>query len=270
MMRAAFCGAVLALVLSAPAVAATPSYAVIDLGVQQSGEGLLWRGIVGTPAPGSYPIPSGAIGTLYASNSVATVGTVTRSDTEIDAALWTVDSKGNLVFTNIGVLPGGVGVGRFPFAAAYGVNKVGDVVGVTDTPYTVNTSNGTRGTTHAFLWNSETVRDLGTMRDLGSIAGNGYFSQAEGVNDSREIVGWTNTISSVTGETLQRAFIYINGTMLNLTFYLVGGPTVLLSDATAIDCQGNISAIGTPASGGSGWPHTYLLIRQGAQRTCAN
>ena len=54
------------------------------------------------------------------------------------------------------------------------------------------------------------------------------------------------------------------GTMYNLTFYLVGGPTVLLSEATAIDCQGNISAIGTPASGGS--THTYLLVRQGAPR----
>ena len=53
--------------------------------------------------------------------------------------------------------------------------------------------------------------------------------------------------------------------MYNLTFYLVGGPTVLLSDATAIDCQGNISAIGTPAAGGS--THTYLLVRQGTPRT---
>jgi hypothetical protein len=55
--------------------------------------------------------------------------------------------------------------------------------------------------------------------------------------------------------------------MYNLTFYLVGGPTVLLSDASAIDCQGNISAIGTPATGGSGRPHSYLLVRQGAPRT---
>lgn len=263
MMRAFCCGAVVALVLSAPAVAATPSYAVIDLGIQQSGEGLPWQGIVGTPASAFYPVPSGATGTLYASNSVATVGVVNQSGQEFDAALWTADSRGNLVFTNIGILPGGVGVGRPPSAIAYGVNKVGDVVGVTDTPYAANVSNA-QSASHAFLWNS------GTMRDLGSIAGNGYFSQAEGVNDSREIVGWTDTISSATGETLRRAFVYIDGTMFNLTFYLVDGPTVLLSDATAIDCQGNISAIGKPASGGSGWPHTYLLIRQGAKRTCAS
>jgi len=264
MMRAFSGGAVLALVLSAPAVAATPSYAVIDLGVQQSGEGLPWRGIVGNPAPGSYPVPTGEIGTIYASNSIATVGTVSQPGQETDAALWTQDSNGHLVFTDIGILPGGAEPGEPPFAAAYGANKVGEVVGVSDTPYAVSIPNSTRNASHAFLWNS------GTMTDLGTIAGNGYFSQAEGVNDSREIVGWTNTISGVTGETLQRAFVYINGTMFNLTFYLVGGPTVLLSDATAIDCQGNISAIGTPASGGSGWPHTYLLIRQGAQRTCAN
>jgi len=104
------------------------------------------------------------------------------------------------------------------------------------------------------------------MTDLGAIAGNSYSSSAEGVNDSREVVGWTTTISSVNGSVLQRAFIWTGGTMYNLTFYLVGGPTVLLSEATAIDCQGNISAIGAPASGVNG-AHTYLLVRQGAPRT---
>ena len=104
------------------------------------------------------------------------------------------------------------------------------------------------------------------MKDLGAIAGNDYSSSAEGVNDSEEIVGWTNTISNIDGGVLRRAFVWISGTMYNVTFDLVGGPTVLLSDATAIDCQGNISAIGTPAVSGGG-THTYLLVRQGAART---
>lgn len=103
------------------------------------------------------------------------------------------------------------------------------------------------------------------MTDLEAIAGNDYPSSAEGVNDHQEIVGWTTTLSSATGQTLRRAFVWAGGTMYNLTFYLVGGPTVLLSEATAIDCQGNISAVGTPASGGG--THTYLLVRQGTART---
>ena len=56
--------------------------------------------------------------------------------------------------------------------------------------------------------------------------------------------------------------------MYNLTFYLVGGPTVLLSEAMAIDCQGNIAAVGVPAAGGS--EHSYLLLRQGTRRNCPN
>ncbi len=82
-------------------------------------------------------------------------------------------------------------------------------------------------------------------------------------------MGSTQTISSTNQSVLQRAFLYTNGIMYNLTFYLVGGPTALLTDALWIDCQGNIAAIGTPASGGN--THSYLLIRQGAARTnCPN
>ena len=51
------------------------------------------------------------------------------------------------------------------------------------------------------------------------------------MNDSHEVVGGTETISNVTGELLNRAFVYIDGTMYNLTFYLVGGPKVLLTRA---------------------------------------
>ena len=84
-------------------------------------------------------------------------------------------------------------------------------------------------------------------------------------HNSREVVGWTQTISSTTGQVLQRAFIYTGDTMYNLTFYLAGGPTVLLSDAYGIDCQGNIAATGVAASGGT--QHNYLLVRQGTART---
>jgi uncharacterized membrane protein len=108
----------------------------------------------------------------------------------------------------------------------------------------------------------------GVMTDLGSIAGINYYSEANSINDSHEIVGATNTISSIDKSVLFRAFLYTNGTMYNLTFYLVGGPTALLTNALWIDCQGNIAAVGTPAPGGN--THAYLLVRQGAARTCPN
>jgi len=251
--------------LCVSAMAATPpQYAVIDLGIQQAGEGLLWRGRLGTPAPFTYPVPQGGAGVIFASNDFADVGMITNADGNdgTHAAMWRHrNATATVDLTDIGVLPGGNAFG-LPLAVANGVNLVGDVVGVSNAPYPSESPGTTGQTQHAFLWNN------GVMKDLGTIAGNGYFSSAEGVNDSHEIVGWTNTISNATGLPLQRAFIYIGGTMYNLTFYLVGGPTVLLSEASAIDCQGNISAVGTPASGGSGKPHNYLLIRQGSARAC--
>jgi hypothetical protein len=167
------------------------------------------------------------------------------------------------MIADLGVLPGSAAVAGpgQPTSTALSFNNSGDVVGYSTSAYSSSLSSTPQAATHAVYWNGDIIKDLG------AIAGNGYNSSAEGLNDSNEIVGSTTTISSITNEPLTRAFIYIDGTMSNLTFYLVGGPQELLSDATAIDCQGNISAVGTPAAGGS--THTYLLLRQGAPRSCS-
>jgi probable HAF family extracellular repeat protein len=212
---------------------------------------------VATPAPSNYPTLGGSA-SVYSSNSVAAVGISHFSGAGADAVRW-VTSNGTVTLTDLGVLPGAGSPGGRPSSVAYGLNLVGDIVGQSDTHYLSNIVNSTQTVPHAFLWNS------GVMTDLGTIAGENYTSAANGVNDSHEIVGVTNTISSASGQILNRAFVHIGGTMYNLTFFLVGGPTALLSDATAIDCQGNISAVGTPAAGGS--THTYLLVRQGTART---
>jgi len=239
------------------ATAASPSYAVIDLGVQLGGEGLMWQGQVSTLTPAGYPQLPGASGSIFSSNSRYAVGSSRFGDDETHATRWNIANPAARTVTDLGVL--GLSPGSPPFSQAYGVNQEGEVVGVTNTenilgPNTMQTAS------HGFFW-----RD-GVMNDLGAIAGPGYFSSAEGINDSHEIVGWTSTISSITGEVLKRAFVYIGGTTYNLTFFLVGGPTVLLSDAVSIDCQGNIAALGTPAGGSR--MHSYLLVRQGAARTC--
>jgi hypothetical protein len=257
------------LFLSATAEAAAPSYAVIDLGVQQAGEGLPWQGLVSTPAPSYYPELRGGVGFTFASNNVAVVGFTCFDERFTDefgchATKWDIDAQGNVTNpTDLGQLPGASSIGAPPSAEAHGLNRVGDVVGVSDSMYMCpHAFCGSGSIRHGFLWHN------GVMTDLGAIAGNEYDSVANSVNDSHEIVGWTSTISKVTGQTLRRAFVYINGTMYNLTFYLVGGPTVLLSEAMAIDCQGNIAAVGVPAAGGS--EHSYLLLRQGTPRNCLN
>jgi uncharacterized membrane protein len=257
------------LCFGAAAEAAAPSYAVIDLGVQQAGEGLRWQGLVSTPAPIYYPELRGGVGFTFASNNVAVVGFTCFDERLSDqsgchATKWGIDAQGDVTTpTDLGQLPNATRIGGPTSAEAHGLNRNGDVVGVSDSMFQCpHAFCGEGSIVHGFLWRN------GVMTDLGAIAGNEYNSVANSVNDSHEIVGWTNTISKVTGRSLKRAFVYIGGTMYNLTFYLVGGPTVLLSEAIAIDCQGNIAAVGVPASGGS--ERSYLLLRQGTPRKCLN
>jgi hypothetical protein len=247
------------------AMGAPSQYTVIDLGLQDSGEGLLWApaGLFQpcTQVPPGDPTLGGK-SCILAFNSVALVGFSVVPGAGAHAVMWTSSPDGKSeTLTDLGLLPDAqqASNGTGPNSYAFGLNRVRGVVGQSDTGYPSATPPAGGFAAHGFLWHS------GVMTDLGAIAGNDYSSSAESVNDSQEIVGWTNTLSSATGQVLRRAFVWVGGTMYNLTFDLVGGPTVLLSEATAIDCQGNISAIGTPASGGA--TRSYLLVRQGAART---
>lgn len=238
------------------AFAAAPQYSIIDLGVLEPGQGLLWRGLVATQKFGAPGL--GGDNWVYATNSVAEVGTSATPHEGVHAARWVTNTSGT-TFTDLGLLPNANQYDRYPSSFAYGLNLKGDVVGQSDSQYLGPVSGHAA---HGFIWSN------GVMTDLGSIAGNGYDSAAYAVNDSREIVGWTATISNVDGGVLRRAFVDIGGTMYNVTFYVVGGPTVLLEEAWGIDCQGNISAIGYPAPATSPHHiHGYLLLRQGQARS---
>ena len=243
---------------------AAPQFALIDLGPTTiAGSGLPWQARQSTPAPSSWPSTGGnacSANYIYVEYGSVAVGSTCQAGMAEHAAKWT-NSAGTITLTDLGVLPGAIsGTVGGPDSEAWGFNNVGDIVGGSYS--SSGSSHAPYVAQHAFLYNS------GGMTDLGVIAGPEYNSLAEAVNDSHEIVGTTNTLSSADGSVLSRAFLYTNGTMYNLTFYLVGGPTVLLSDAYWIDCQGHIAAVGTPASGGN--THSYLLVRQGAARACQN
>ncbi len=257
-----------ALPLCATATAqTTPLYAVTDLGpTTLPGAGLLWQ--PRQPpllAPSNWPSSGGThclSGTpynyIYAEYGAVAVGATCVAPIGEHAAKWTI-SGSTVTLTDLGTLPGALPDVDGIHAAALGFNSVGDIVGYSDSTSGTYHPGSPYVAEHAFLYNN------GSWTDLGAIAGPEYGSNAEAVNDSHEIVGNTNTVSTATGAVLTRAFVYIGGTMYNLTFYLVGGPTVLLSDAYWIDCQGNIAAVGTPAARGN--THSYLLVRQGAART---
>jgi probable HAF family extracellular repeat protein len=270
MLRSSFGALLVALAFCSSAFGqTTPQFSLVDLGpITVAGAGLHWQAIQATPNT-SIPSEASAQGAacygtttneIYAEYGGEIVGSTCLTTQNSNAAMWAFGPGQFPTLTDLGVLPGALGtVGTGgPSSIAIAFNGEGDIVGVSDTKYKLAGA-ASQQAQHAFLYNN------GVMTDLGAIAGQTYNSAASSVDDSHEIVGSTNTISSVNGSVLSRAFLYTNGTMYNLTFYLAGGPTALLSDALWIDCQGNIAAVGTPASGGT--THSYLLIRQGAART---
>lgn len=265
-MKRSYLGALLfALPFCATAMAQTaPSYQVIDLGeAEYTGKGMVWADRptqTNSNWPSSAPCVGGrtnvyATPILYTINSLQiATGAACTANLTTHAGYWTWNPETPVTYTDVGTLPGA----QEDYSFAYGANESGDVVGDSQTAYT--TPFGSTAY-HAFLWNG------GHMTDLGAIAGNNYNSQANAVNDSHEVIGTTQAISSITGGILERVFLYTSGKMYNLSFYETGGATALLSSAKWIDCQGNIAASGFPATGAQVL-HSYLLIRQGATRNC--
>jgi probable HAF family extracellular repeat protein len=150
---------------------------------------------------------------------------------------------------------------------AYGLNNQDEVVGLSTTAIAARNSQGQPCAncgvaSHAFLWRA------GKMIDLGNLAGiAGWDSKADAINDQGEIVGWSD--SNVSGMATHRAFLYVDGRMLNLQSYVFNpDPNVRLTEAVGINCQGWIVANGfnvnTPSV-----DRVYLLIPRGTPRPCS-
>ena len=84
---------------------------------------------------------------------------------------------------------------------------------------------------HAFEFN-------GPFGDLGTLAGFGYTSAAQGINDSGQIVGASAT--SEGGYNNYNAFLYSNGTMVDLNTLTTNSIETYLSGATGINNNGQI------------------------------
>jgi probable HAF family extracellular repeat protein len=153
----------------------------------------------------------------------------------IHAALW-VDGQP----TDLGAL------GDKTYSSANGVNKLDEVVG----------SSTVGPASHAFLYRN------GKMRDLGTLANDaGLNSDADGINDDGEIVGWSD-VRLLANRVVQRAFVASGGRMSNLTSLIdprsqLRG-SVKLTEAVAINCNGWIAANGYDVATGA--VHAYLLL----------
>jgi probable HAF family extracellular repeat protein len=253
------------LILPLPVIAAAPQYTLTDLGaIDYPGAGLGWQLRLNETAnylPSLGGVPT--VNIVEAGFSEVQVGysAITGSGTTLPptfhAALW----KGNTV-TDLGTLPGAVAIGgNGASSSALAVNSMGDVVGYSITQYQTFGGGGSNSA-HAFLWTG------GVMHDLGTLAGDpGYSSSAEGVNDTQEVVGTSNAILTADHSLVSRAFLYVGGTMYNLYFQLITPPAnIRLTEASGINCQGNIAATGVNLDDGNS--HAYLLTRQGAPRSC--
>jgi probable HAF family extracellular repeat protein len=153
----------------------------------------------------------------------------------------------NGAMADLGSLPGG------RYSAALGMNSKDAAVGGSETA----------GGFHAF------VNQNGKMVDLGNLAQDPKLnSEAIGINDRGEVVGWSEVRLTADHSVAQRAFVYSWGRMWNLTFQVdprspLSG-NVKLTDATAINCNGWIAANGYDVQTHAN--HAYLLMLQVPQR----
>jgi probable HAF family extracellular repeat protein len=157
------------------------------------------------------------------------------------------------------------------YSSAAGINNNHQIVGSSDTA---------SGSSHAVLWASGTVTDLGTL--------GGTQSAAYAINNNGQVTGWAHTASEAThvflwsngtmtdlgtfgldpvGEAINNhgvivgqsgtgAWIWSNGTFQNLNNLIPPGSGFTLTDATAINDNGQIVANGSNATGQT---HAFLL-----------
>jgi len=150
------------------------------------------------------------------------VGVSTRAD-----SIETSFRYENGTMVDIGTLPGGLSSG------AYGINNAGTIVGQSSLPVSGE---------HAYVFRN------GVMTDLGSL---GTLSSAEGINDSEQIVGWTNLLQSGP----EHAVLWEDDLLADLNTLIDVGSGWTLQYASAINNKGQIVGYGLH----NGLPHAFLL-----------
>jgi probable HAF family extracellular repeat protein len=163
------------------------------------------------------------------------------------ADTWFVgDNAVNDLMVDLGTLGGTNSWGR-------AINADGQIVGESD--YDAPTG---EHYTRAFLWQDNTMTDLGTLRDDRHQG----FSAASGVNNSGAVVGWAEN-----EDRERRAFVFQNGKMkdLNDELYLLDDngnikvPSLTLTEARDINDDGVIVGWGTVRTSGGAVTHGFLL-----------
>jgi probable HAF family extracellular repeat protein len=116
------------------------------------------------------------------------------------------------------------------------INDAGTIAGKTKTK--VIDRSGNCCAYHAAIAIQSVVKDLGNLAGIPA-----WESNAEGINSHGEVVGSSD--SNVGGSPAPRAFIYVDGSLNNLQFFVPNrDPNLRLTDALAINCNGWVLATG--------------------------
>jgi probable HAF family extracellular repeat protein len=168
-----------------------------------------------------------------------------------------------------------------PSLSSYGGGVFSSASGINNNHQVVGASDDASGNSHAVMWSNGTITDLGTL--------GGTQSAAYAVNNLGQVTGWAHTASEATdvflwsngtmtdlgtfgldpvgeainnhgvivGQSSNGAWIWSNGTFQNLNNLIPSGSGFTLTDATAINDNGQIVANGTNNS--TGQTHAFLL-----------
>jgi probable HAF family extracellular repeat protein len=145
----------------------------------------------------------------------------------------------NGTLTDLGVLGNPHPADSLGTSVAYGLNNHDDVVGQSETSVLSNSPTCPGCVVlHAFVWRRGQLTDLGNLGHVPQ-----WTSIANAINDADEIVGSAD--ANVAGIPTTRAFVYVNGSMYNLTFLVHHRDlNVRLVNAVGINCNGWIVANG--------------------------
>ncbi|HUO11109.1 MAG TPA: hypothetical protein VM008_22605 [Phycisphaerae bacterium] len=147
----------------------------------------------------------------------------------------------NGVLTDLGTLGG-------PISSATAINNAGQIAGFASTAaYAHRSPDGTgvgAPPIHAFLDSNDIMIDLGTL--------GGDDSEAYALNNLGQVVGYSEIIP---GKYDQHAFLYFDGTMVDLNTLIDPASGWVLEEATGINNVGQITGNGTL----NGQPQAFLL-----------
>jgi uncharacterized membrane protein len=151
-----------------------------------------------------------------------------------------------------------------------GIGKLGDVTGGVVSVATGINDNGQiiGGVSYAGMGQRPFVSTQdhqgGTMIPIVQVGGRSGLSEA--INQSGDVVGWYGlhylgdfTLALGVYRSDTRAFLYANGTALDLNDLISATAGTILNSALGIDGSGRIVALGTDAEGNT---HEYLLTPQ--------